>query len=242
MSRGIRQWSRRAKPLWPAVALTGAAVVPRALPNLIRTSSRPATATARSILPLRNSAGRRQLGSSRTRRGAMGMAIAVFSPSSSAGLATWGPPRILRGGSFLTRASSKIQYGPEAHFHPLPFQKECFMRKSLSRAAFAALACLSMCGAYASLAAADQYDRRIIIVNKSSFAIVEVYASNVGQSRWDYDMLRGGTLSSGDSIIADIDDGTGYCRYDLLAIMKDGTRVTEYNVNACVTEQWTIWD
>jgi hypothetical protein len=53
-------------------------------------------------------------------------------------------------------------------------------------------------------------------------------------------MLAGDAIPVGGKRLADFDDGTGYCRYDLVATGAAGGRWEHYNVNVCSIETWTL--
>lgn len=93
-----------------------------------------------------------------------------------------------------------------------------------------------------ALSAAQAQDRRVIISNQSSVTLVRFYASNVSRGRWEEDILGFRVLDSGDYVTADIDDGTGHCRFDFKAVFSNGNEITRRNVNVCTTASWTIYD
>ncbi len=82
-------------------------------------------------------------------------------------------------------------------------------------------------------AAADQYDRRVEIENNTSYTIVRFYASSVGQSSWQEDILGQSVIPPYSSVVINIDDGTGYCLYDFRAEFDDGEAVEDRRVNVC---------
>lgn len=81
--------------------------------------------------------------------------------------------------------------------------------------------------------AVDNQDRRVNIVNRTNFTIMEFYASSVGQNNWQEDILGSSVLPAGGSVVVNIDDGTGYCLYDLKAVFEDGDEAVKYRVNVC---------
>lgn len=87
--------------------------------------------------------------------------------------------------------------------------------------------------AAASTVAVDNQDRRVNIVNQTRFTIMEFYASSVGQNNWQEDILGANVLPAGRSVVVNIDDGTGYCLYDLKAVFEDGDEAIKYRVNVC---------
>ena len=89
---------------------------------------------------------------------------------------------------------------------------------------------------------ASALDRRVKIINNSSYDIVEFYASNKGSTSWEEDILGRNILPSGSSVVINIDDGSGYCKYDFLAVFEDGDELTKYNNNVCDLSQFTYTD
>jgi hypothetical protein len=76
-------------------------------------------------------------------------------------------------------------------------------------------------------------DRRVRINNKSSYDIIEFYASNTGSRSWEEDILGRDILPSGSSVVINIDDGSGYCKYDFMAVFEDGDEVVSNDNNVC---------
>jgi hypothetical protein len=88
----------------------------------------------------------------------------------------------------------------------------------------------------------DAYDRVTNVVNKTSRVLVQLFASNVSQSNWGADLLGPTVISSESSIRINVDDGSGYCRYDLKAVFDDGTVAIAYGFDVCSSTEWTIYD
>lgn len=95
-------------------------------------------------------------------------------------------------------------------------------------------------GAIGAAAPANASDRRIWVRNHTDEALVGLYASNTGEDIWNYDMLGVDTIGPHRRMLADLDDKSGYCKYDLLAVMEDGSRAETYSFNACVETEWNI--
>ena len=87
---------------------------------------------------------------------------------------------------------------------------------------------------------AAAYNRHVDIVNNSDLAIVEFHASNVGENLWGPDLLGHIVLTPGDDADINLDDGSGYCRFDFLTIMDDGTRLVRPRVNVCEVASYTV--
>lgn len=81
--------------------------------------------------------------------------------------------------------------------------------------------------------AAMALDRRVQINNNTSYTIVEFYASNTGTADWQEDILGSDVLASGSSVMVNIDDGSGYCKFDFLAVFDDGDSVVSSDNNVC---------
>lgn len=89
---------------------------------------------------------------------------------------------------------------------------------------------------------ASALDRRVRINNESSYDIVEFYASNTGSRSWEEDILGRNILPAGHSVVINIDDGTGYCKYDFLAVFEDGDEVVSADNNVCELSQFSFTD
>ncbi len=92
----------------------------------------------------------------------------------------------------------------------------------------------------ATVASAQALDRRVTVVNRTGVAIREFYASSVGQNDWQEDILGDDMLATGGSVSVNIDDGTGYCLYDLKAVFADEDEVVKYRVNVCEVSSVTF--
>src|SRR5690606_19879457 len=75
----------------------------------------------------------------------------------------------------------------------------------------------------AATAWAQSYDRRVRIVNATSETMMYFYASTVDAPTWEEDILGDSVLPAGNAVVMNIDDGSGYCRYDFRAVFADGT-------------------
>jgi hypothetical protein len=113
------------------------------------------------------------------------------------------------------------------------------MKKLFALAAAAAL--VSVSGA--ADAASDGKNRVVTVENISSQALNYLYASPITSKTWEEDLLGSDrVLTRGQSIEANIDNGTNECQYDLKAVMADGREVIRRNINVCAISKWTIGD
>lgn len=76
-------------------------------------------------------------------------------------------------------------------------------------------------------------DRRVTIVNRTRYTIMEFYASNSGQTSWEEDILGSDVLEAGHSVLINIDDGTGACVFDFKAVFEDGDEAVKHRINVC---------
>lgn len=107
----------------------------------------------------------------------------------------------------------------------------------------AALALVSASASAATFAQAwDSLDHEVTLVNRTSGYVMEFLASPVDrstyiESRDQY--AQGIVLAPGGKVKVDINYGD-YCRYDLLAVLSDGTAIQRRNFNVCERSSWTI--
>jgi hypothetical protein len=94
----------------------------------------------------------------------------------------------------------------------------------------------------ASWAANDGKNRRVTVENLSNQSIYYLYASPITAKTWEEDLLGSGTVPSGSSKVANIDNGTNECQYDLKVVMADGKEYIQRNINVCAVSTWTIGD
>lgn len=86
------------------------------------------------------------------------------------------------------------------------------------------------------------YDRRIRVNNYTSETLRELYASNVGTRVWEEDILGSDIIPAGSSVVVNLYDGSGYCRFDLKAVFSDGAVVIKERVNICEATSWSLYD
>ena len=113
------------------------------------------------------------------------------------------------------------------------------MRKIVALAAVAA-ALVSLSGT--ASAAPDGKNRKVTVQNVSSQTVRELYASPITATTWEEDLLGQRTLGAGQSISANIDNGTTECYYDLKAVLANGKAVEQRKVNVCAASKWVIGD
>jgi hypothetical protein len=114
------------------------------------------------------------------------------------------------------------------------------MTKSLKIAVIVAAAVLGV--ATVGQAYADGLHRHVTLINRSHRAISEFHASNIQATTWEEDILGHTVLLPGQSVVINLSDGTGQCRFDFKTVTKDGTTVYRRGINVCETSSYTITD
>ena len=85
-------------------------------------------------------------------------------------------------------------------------------------------------------------ERKVQINNQTSYTIVEFYASNTGTADWQEDILGSDVLPSGSTVSINIDDGSGYCKFDFLAVFDDGDQLVSSDNNVCELDEFNFTD
>lgn len=115
------------------------------------------------------------------------------------------------------------------------------MRKFLALSAMAAvLAGGSLVAGSFDTVRADRFDRRIAVVNLTNVTIQTVNATNVGRADWGIDLLGQHVIPGGQTVVINVEDRTGYCRYDFRAIFANGNIVVRNRVNVCEVARWVL--
>lgn len=89
--------------------------------------------------------------------------------------------------------------------------------------------------------AAQAQNRVVAIINDTGVTMTHFYATNRDQRDWGRDWFGNSVLPSGNSVNLNINDGTGYCIYDLRALFADGDEVTRYGFNVCEMASWRVY-
>jgi hypothetical protein len=99
-------------------------------------------------------------------------------------------------------------------------------------------ACLAL---LASSTPAHAQSRVVEIINDASTPVYHLYVTNVGDSDWGPDQLSAfETIGSYHYRVFNMDDGSGYCLFDLRAVLSDGRVAIRRNFNVCAESSWTI--
>jgi hypothetical protein len=104
---------------------------------------------------------------------------------------------------------------------------------------------MAVCFVAVAFSSAQALDRRLRIQNSTDYYVFAMYVSNVGDENWGPDQLRDGLILPRHYMWWNIDDGSGYCRFDFKFVMSSSrsgsnpwyTYKTNYNVCPPVTPQ-----
>ena len=108
---------------------------------------------------------------------------------------------------------------------------------SFSKLGFAAISAAVLMSSFASAPAVAE-DRRVRIINDTRHTMVRFYASNSSRTTWEEDILGQRVLPAGQSVMVNIDDGSGACLYDFKAVFDDGDVLTRTQVNVCQISEY----
>ena len=89
-----------------------------------------------------------------------------------------------------------------------------------------------------SIACRDGKDRRVRMINATSYTIERMYGSNVNRDSWEEDVLGQGVLRSGNSVMVNWDDNSCNCLFDFKAVFSDGDTAVRRRVNVCRIERF----
>lgn len=83
-------------------------------------------------------------------------------------------------------------------------------------------------------------NRKVDVINKTGSTMTSFFASSTGTESWEEDMLDNDTLANGETLEADIDDGTKACIYDFKAVFSNGSSSIKQKVNVCEISTFTF--
>lgn len=89
---------------------------------------------------------------------------------------------------------------------------------------------------------AQASQREIEIVNETGSGLVELYISSSTSNTWGSELLltnQSGSIERGESKIIEYPAGQG-CRYDILAVFRNGVVFENFNVQLCDAARYTF--
>jgi hypothetical protein len=78
------------------------------------------------------------------------------------------------------------------------------------------------------------------LTNTTRRTVVELFAAEIGSGDWQIDVLGEDFLQPGATAVVDIDDRSGYCRFDLKAVFDDGSELIRRDVNVCALDGYIL--
>lgn len=93
-----------------------------------------------------------------------------------------------------------------------------------------------------ALGAPDGKNRKVTVENVSSQTVRELYASPITAKTGEEDLLGKTTIPAGTNKVANIDNGTAECSYDLKVVMANGKEYVQRRINVCAVSKWVIGD
>ena len=103
----------------------------------------------------------------------------------------------------------------------------------------------SLIGASGAIADEDG-GNRAVVVNNTSYTLVEFYASSSDAAGWDQtrNMLAGRSLPPGGQMTVPLTfagGSDGNCSYDFMAVLDGASQTSyDYGLNGCNGDTWTI--
>jgi hypothetical protein len=94
--------------------------------------------------------------------------------------------------------------------------------------------------AFAVTTSSSAEDRRVKIINETSYTITHFYGSNAGSKSWEEDILGQDTLSPNGSVVINFEDGSGYCKFDFKVRFSDGDEVIREGIDVCETTVYRL--
>ncbi|BCN24098.1 hypothetical protein [Vibrio alfacsensis] len=89
--------------------------------------------------------------------------------------------------------------------------------------------------------ARDRHDRTIIIENNTSFRLTYFWVANVGGDYSPRDLLGRSTIRPYSEREVDVEDYSGYCMYNVLAVFEDGEEIFD-TINACEDLYFSVYE
>jgi|SRR5271165_787549 len=87
---------------------------------------------------------------------------------------------------------------------------------------------------------ASGFERNIELTNNTRMAIVEIQIARVGTERWERDLLGNEILPPAQSLIVDMENGKGNCRFDFKTVFDDGTSLIHRDIDVCAVERFAV--
>ncbi|MEO5706260.1 MAG: toll/interleukin-1 receptor domain-containing protein [Alteraurantiacibacter sp.] len=86
----------------------------------------------------------------------------------------------------------------------------------------------------------QQFNRDVRLVNQTGDTIMYIYWSDTGQANWGNDRLGSDVLAAGSYWDVTVDDGSGACEYDMMAVTSAQRQIVHNAVNVCSVSSVTF--
>lgn len=86
----------------------------------------------------------------------------------------------------------------------------------------------------------DGRGRRVWVHNETDTIVAQFFASTTNQESWEEDILGSDVLLPGESVRINLDDGSGLCRFDLMAVFITDYTHIKHSVNVCAVSNVRI--
>jgi hypothetical protein len=106
--------------------------------------------------------------------------------------------------------------------------------------AVAAVTCAMLWSGDAEAACKDGRNRRVKVINETSYTMVRLYGSRQSADSWQEDVLGEDVLKPGQSVNVNWDDGTCACTFDFKAAFSDKTETVRRGYDVCEQATWRI--
>lgn len=133
---------------------------------------------------------------------------------------------------YETCAALSGQSKPQSLFFNILIRIIMFKRFLL----MSAIAVTALASSNAALAA----DRKVKVINKTKTPIFAFYASRTSSNDWEEDILGDDVIMPGSSLVINIDDGSGACKFDFKGEFEDGEEVVKANVDVCKISEFSF--
>ena len=88
----------------------------------------------------------------------------------------------------------------------------------------------------------DGRDRRVRMINATSYTIERLYGSNTTRRTWEEDVLGSGVLRPSRAVTVNWDDGSCRCLFDIKAVYSDGDNSIRNAINVCRVSSFRFVD
>jgi hypothetical protein len=94
--------------------------------------------------------------------------------------------------------------------------------------------------AVAGGAQADTCCRGLVLINHAHAPVSAFYVSAAGGNMGVTNLLEGANLRQNHYVELNLNDATGYCRFDFKTVYADGTSEIRRNVDACTFNKYEL--